>query len=411
MDCPGSRPLTRRQFLAFAGLTVAGLGALPHWIRRAGAALDSRRKKILIVLFQRGAADGLNIVPPFLDPIYVRSRPSIRIQDPTRGTEGAIDLDGRFGLHPRLAPLMPLWKTGRFAIVQAAGSHDPTRSHFDAQDFMESGTPGIKSTETGWLNRTLSAGKFRRDPLAAVSITPRLPRSMRGPFPVQSAQSADELKGGPAADTFESLYEEAADTLLAGAAKELAEASQLARKLPKFDPTELERAGYPKGRIGRDFFELARLILSDVGLRIGFLEAGGWDHHFNEGSSEGQLARRLDEVGTSIAAFFRQLGDRSEDVLLVTMTEFGRTIEENGNGGTDHGHAGVMMLFGGALRGGKVYGRWPGLEPERRFEGRDLEVTTDFRQVLGEVVDKHLGLRQLTAVFPGGPFAPLGLLR
>jgi uncharacterized protein (DUF1501 family) len=401
--------LTRRQFLACAGVAAAGFGALPGWVRRASAAARGRSKRTLVVLFQRGAADGLNIVPPFLDPIYRRSRPSIAIDDPTKGGSGAIDLDGRFGLHPALESLLPMWKDGRFALVQAAGSPDPTRSHFDAQDYMEIGTPGVKTTEDGWLNRALAGGK--PSPVEAAAISPRLPRILQGPRPALSLTRADSLaSAGGIVDSFESIYDDTIDAALSGAAHDLGEARRALANLPKTGEADLQAAGYPRSLAARDLFELSRLLKADVGLRVGFVQMGGWDHHFKEGSSDGLLARRLEELGTAVAAFYRDLGDRSEDVLLLTMTEFGRTIEENGNGGTDHGHASVMMLFGGEVRGGKVYGRWPGLEKENLFEGRDLQVTTDFRQVAGEALTKHLGLRSLGEVFPGGRFPPIGFL-
>jgi uncharacterized protein (DUF1501 family) len=409
-DCNLDKRITRRQFLTFAGgLTAAGFGALPRWVREASAQAKQGRK-VLIVLFQRGAADGLNIVPPFNDEVYRKARPSIKIEAPIAGSR-TIDLDGKFGLHPKLASLMPLWKDNRFAIVQAAGSPEETRSHFDAQDYMESGTPGVKVTQDGWLNRALVSGKIPQDPMAAISVTARLPRTLSGNFPVLAMNNADQLKGGGAVvDSFESMYDEAVDSLLSGPVKDLGEARKRLKGIPKFDPLELEKMGYPKGRTGRDFYELARVIKADLGLRVGFLEMGGWDHHYNEGGADGQLGRRLDELGGSAAAFFKDLGSMAEDVVLVTMTEFGRTIEENGNGGTDHGHASVMMLMGGRVNGGKIYGKWPGLKKENLFEERDLQVTTDFRQVLSEVLFRHLGVKDLGAVFPGGVFPPLGII-
>ncbi len=400
--------MTRRRFLALGGLTLAGWGLAPSWLRAAATAAQSSTK-VLVVLFQRGAADWLNIVPPYADPAYRKARPSIRIQEPGRG-DGALDLDGRFGLHPRLSPLLPLWKEGRFAVVHATGSPEGTRSHFDAQDYMESGTPGVKTTQDGWLNRAMSAGKVPLGPLSAVAIAGRTPRTMQGPYPVMAVSSADQLRGGGAsAESFESMYDEAVDAMLSGPARELGGARKAVAGLSKADGRAVEEAGYPKGKLGRDFFEVARLIKADVGLRVGFLEAGGWDHHYNEGSTQGQLAKRLDELGGSIAAFYKDLGARSENVLLLTMTEFGRALDENGNGGTDHGHGSAMTLFG-PVKGGKVHGRWPGLGERALYESRDLAVTTDYRAVVAEVLRGHLGVSDLSSVFPGGPDAPLGLL-
>jgi uncharacterized protein (DUF1501 family) len=400
--------MTRRRFLALGGMTLAGWALAPKWARAAAAAGRGSRK-ILVVLFQRGAADGLNIIPPYADPAYRKARPSIRIMEPGR-PEGALDLDGTFGLHPRLSPLLPLWKEGRFAVVHAAGSPDATRSHFDAQDCMESGTPGLKATQDGWLNRALTAGKVPREALAAVALAGRTPRTMQGAYPVMAVSSADQLRGGGAsADSFETVYEDAVDDLLSGPARDLGRARKAVAGLDKADGRAVEARGYPKGKLGRDFFEVARLIKADVGLRVGFLEAGGWDHHFNEGSTQGQLARRLEELGGSIAAFYKDLGSAGDSVLLLTMTEFGRTLEENGNGGTDHGHGSVMTLFG-PVKGGKVHGRWPGLGERSLYEARDLAVTTDYRSVVSEVLRGHLGLTDLSAVFPDGPDARLGLL-
>jgi len=411
--CDLSSQMTRRKFLLMSGLTVAGLGALPAWVVQAAQGLGKKTRKTLIILFQRGAADGLNIVVPFRDSIYQKARPSIRLEDPGR-KGGVIDLDGQFGLHPQLASLVPLWKQGRFAIVQAAGSPDSTRSHFDAQDYMESGTPGIKNTADGWLNRALvSSPGEGKNPLSAVAISNRLPRMLRGDQPVMVTSNIDQLRNGgqAAGGSFEEMYEDSIDALLSGAIHDVKEAKQALLKLPPGGPADLEQAGYPKGKTGKDFSQLARLIKADVGLRFGFLDMGGWDHHVNEGSTEGILAKRLQEYGQGLAAFYNDIGDRAEDVVVVTMTEFGRTIEENGDAGTDHGHASVMFLFGGKLKGGKVYGRWPGLEKENRFEERDLAVTTDFRQVLSEVLKSHLGVSNLPKVFPGfQPLSPLGFL-
>ena len=400
-------PLSRRQFLALGGFAAVSLG-LPSWARAAADAA-AKSGKTLVVVLQRGAMDGLNVVAPFGDPVYRKARPTIALAAPGRDG-GALDLDGTFGLHPALAPLMPFYKSGRLAFVQAAGSPDPTRSHFDAQDYLESGTPGVKTTEDGWLNRALTAKKLARDPLAAVAIVPRLPRALRGAFPVASLNRADELKNAPLGGSLEALYEGAVDSLLSGAARDLGEARRELDGIPKAAPDAPQAAGYPKAKIGRDLFELARILKAGLGTRVGFVEMGGWDHHFNEGGADGQLAKRLAELGGAIAAFHEDLGSRAQDVLLLTMTEFGRTVEENGNGGTDHGHASVMMLLGGAVKGGRVHGTWPGLDPKARFESRDLEVTTDFRRVAGEAAMKHLGLRDLSAVFPGGPWPGLGLI-
>lgn len=401
------RDLTRREFLALGGLAAASLG-LPSWARAAAQAA-ARSGKTLVVVLQRGAMDGLSAVVPFGDADYRKARPGIALPPPGQDG-GVLDLDGTFGLHPALAPLLPLYKDGALALVQAAGSPDGTRSHFDAQDFLESGTPGVKTTEDGWLDRALLARKVARDPLAAVAIAPRLPRVLRGAFGATAITGADALKGAPLENSLEALYDGAVDELLSGAARDLSAARQELDGVTRAAPGDSEKAGYPKARIGKDLFELARVLKAGLGTRVGFVEVGGWDTHFNQGASQGQLAKRFEELSGALAAFHADLGSRAQDVVVLTMTEFGRTVEENGNGGTDHGHASVMMVLGGKVKGGRVHGRWPGLAPEARFEGRDLEVTTDFRRVAGELATAHLGLKDLTAVFPGGPWPPLGLI-
>lgn len=401
------RRLSRREFLRLGGFAAVSLG-LPDWARAAADAAK-RSGRTLVVVLQRGAMDGLNVVVPFGDAVYRKARPTIGLPPPGKDG-GVLDLDGTFGLHPKLAPLLPLYKDGNLAFVQAAGSPDGTRSHFDAQDYLESGTPGVKTTEDGWLNRALTARRLARDPLAAVAIVPRLPRVLRGGFPVAALSRADELKGAPLEKSFEALYDGAVDALFSDAAHDLGAARRELDGIPKAAPDEPERLGYPKAKVGRDLFELARVLKAGLGTRVGFVECGGWDHHFNEGGADGQLARRLEELGQALAAFHADLGSRAQDVVVLTMTEFGRTVEENGNRGTDHGHGSVMMVLGGKVKGGRVHGRWPGLDPAARFESRDLEVTTDFRRVAGELVTSHLGLKDLSGVFPGGPWPGLGLI-
>jgi uncharacterized protein (DUF1501 family) len=410
---PEQGPYTRREFLKLMGLAGLGLWSLsvPSWIYAAADALLRRKGKTLVVLFQRGAADGLNMVVPFREREYYRLRPSIAIKAP--GQEGgALDLDGRFGLHPALGALMPLWKSGQLGLVHAAGSPDPSRSHFEAQDNMDSGTPGIKTTPDGWLNRALQELPAKsRNPLSALALSPRLPRALRGDFPVTSMASMEGYRflGGPGPqDSFEMMYEKSVDLLLSGTGQATSDSVNLLQDVLKSQP-ENALAGYGKTRTSKGLSQLARVIKAKKGLRAGFLDVGGWDHHANEGSVDGQLNGRLGDMGEAIAAFYRDLGDQAGEVVLVTMTEFGRTVQENGDRGTDHGHGSVMMVLGGELKGGRVYGEWPGMEPERLFEGRDLAVTTDFRQVLTELLDRHLGIGD-PGIFPGfqaGPY--LGL--
>ena len=406
--------VSRRFFLKSSGLALVSFGVAPRaLVRSVYAAEGRRRKKTLVVVFQRGAMDGLNVVAPYADPIYRRFRPTIALPAPRGGgRDAAFDLDGYFGLHPSLEPLLPLWKDGTLAAVQAVGSPDPTRSHFDAQDFMESGTPGVKSTEDGWINRHLqSAAAPEASPFRAVSLTPTLPRSLTGRAPAVAMSSIREFDLRPSAGTrvasgFEGMYEGAVKDVLHGTGRETFDAIQF---LKKSDPSRYAPASgvaYPRGRYGDSLKQVAQLLKADVGVEVAFTEIGGWDHHAAEGGVQGQLAQRLRELGLALAAFHKDLGDRMEDVVVVTLTEFGRTVHENGNRGTDHGHASVSLVMGGGVRGGKVQGRWPGLEERNLHEARDLAVTTDFRDLLGELLTRHLGDRDLTRVFPGYAASP-----
>jgi uncharacterized protein (DUF1501 family) len=412
---------TRRIFLRNSALAMVGIGAAPLWLKRALYAADapSVRKKILVAIFQRGAADGLNIVVPHGEKAYYALRPTIAIPRPTSGEDkaldAAIDLDGFFGLHPSLAPLKPLFDQQHLAIVDAVGSPDPTRSHFDAQDYMESGTPGLKATADGWMNRALPQQTGKASPLRALSLGPVLPRAMRGGNPALALDRIGDfqVRNAPAAKTFERLYLETKDAALQAAGRETFEAVSMLQAIQRQPYTPASGAEYPRGRFGDSLRQIAQLIKADVGVEMAFADIGGWDHHVNElgaRASEGQLANLLREYGQALSAFWQDLGDRMADVVLVTMSEFGRTAHENGNRGTDHGHANSMFVMGGAVRGGKVYGEWPGLEKEQLYENRDLALTTDFRDVLGELVARHLGNTPLSGVFPGYDPKFLGLV-
>jgi uncharacterized protein (DUF1501 family) len=358
-----------------------------------------------VCLFQRGAVDGLNMIVPHGEALYYQERPRIAI--PARDV---IDLDGHFGLHPSLAPLKELWDNKSLAAIQAIGSPDGTRSHFDAQDYMESGTPGVKSTTDGWANRFCQHDREHADtPFRAVAFGPQLPRILAGSAPslaIDDLQAfglriPQEAARDKLTRAFEELYEGAGTGLLASSSREGFEAVQL---LKRADPTQYQPANgaeYPQGRLGKTLLQIAQLIKSNVGVEIAFADCSGWDTHVNQGSSQGQLAARLRELGQALAAFNRDLGERMRSVVVLTMSEFGRTIRENGNSGTDHGHATAMFALGGPVNGGRVLGRWPGLDPAQRFEGRDVAVTTDFRDLFGEILQRHLGATELAAVFPG----------
>jgi len=401
--------VTRRLFLKSSGLALVSFGAVPKVLLRAAAADGGpRRRKVLVVVFQRGACDGLNTVIPYGEAAYRALRPTIAVPAPQGpGGGGALDLDGFFGLHPALAPLLPFWKDGTLAVVHAVGSPDSTRSHFDAQDFMESGTPGLKSTEDGWMNRHLQrAADPAATPLRAVSLTPTLPRSLAGRAPAVAVTDLAGFRlpsgaGEPAARGLERMYEGAVGDALHGAGRETFEAIAALQRTDPARRVPEHGAEYPRARIGDSLRQVAQLVKADLGLEMAFAEMGGWDHHAAEGGLQGQLAARLRELGGALAAFAADLGPRLQDVVLVTLTEFGRTVRENGNRGTDHGHAGVSFVLGGPVRGGKVHGRWPGLSPEALFEERDLALTTDFRDLLGEILAGHMGAQDLGRVFPG----------
>jgi uncharacterized protein (DUF1501 family) len=399
--------LSRRVFMKNGGMALLSLGFAPAFLARTVEAAGAVRRKVLITIFQRGAVDGLNMVVPFGEREYYASRPSIAVPRPN-ATDGALDLDGFFGLHPRLAPLKPLWDARQLAIVHASGSPDGTRSHFDAQDYMETATPGVKSTQDGWLNRYLHAKEHAEaTPFRAVALAGQLPRSLQGLAPALAIGQIGQfgIRAGQATEmvqaSFESEYAAAADKVLNRTG---GQAFDAIRMLKAADPAKYQAengAEYPRSGYGEALRQIAQLVKADVGLEVAFAETGGWDTHVNQGASAGQLGTRLDDFGRGIAALVRDLGDRMGDIVILTMSEFGRAVAENGNRGTDHGHGNAMLIIGGQnVRGGKVYGRWPGLAREQRYDGRDLAVTTDFRSVFAEVVRGHLGVTDTRSIFP-----------
>jgi uncharacterized protein (DUF1501 family) len=400
--------LTRRSFIRTSAIALGVAGTAPAWLLRAAAkgAQGKNGRKILVAIFQRGAADGLNIVVPFFEPRYYQLRPSIAIAQPGK-PNGGLDLDGRFALHPALQPLKAMWDSRQLAIVHSAGSHDPSRSHFDAQEFMECGTPGMKR-EDGWLNRALPPVAPDSSPVRAIASGAQLPKTLQGS---RGAIAVDGLPRFQVADKanaelLEHLYSASPDAQLKAQGQATFDAVKLIESIRTRPYAPAAGAQYV-GDFGQRLQQIARLIKADVGVEVAFADIGGWDNHSNE---NGQLTTQLRQFGSSIAAFTQDLGDRMEDVVLVTMSEFGRTAAENGNAGTDHGHGNVMMVLGGGVRGGRLYGEWSGLEPEQLYERRDLAVTTDFRDVLGEVVSGQLG-QKVDQVFPGyTPKTSLGLL-
>ncbi len=405
---------TRRSFLKDGALALVALGSVPRFLlRTAEAEAINGRPRILIAVFQRGAVDGLSMVVPHAEPAYYSARRSIAIARPAVGNaETVIDLDGRFGLHPALAPLTPLWEARRLAIVHACGSPAATRSHFDAQDYMESGTPDVRSTSDGWLSRGLEAvPTSTASPFRAVAMGTRLPRSLRGNLGAIAMSSvADFDVKAPAASRagmidarhgFESMYEQGVRDVLYGTGRETFEAVKILKAANPGRNAPANGARYPSGRFGEHLRQIAQLIKADIGVQVAFADIGGWDTHAAQGNERGQLATRFREFAEALAALDRDLGDRMADVVVLTMSEFGRTVAENGNRGTDHGHATAMLVMGGPVRGGRVYGRWPGLDVSQLVDRRDLAVTTDFRDLFAEVAIRHLRVPSTSALFPG----------
>jgi len=400
---------SRRVFLRNGGLALVSLGFAPSFLTRTLAAAGRARRKALIAIFQRGAVDGLNVVVPFGEKTYYQVRPTIAIPRPG-SADGAINLDGFFAFHPRLAALKPFYDARQLAIVHACGSPDTTRSHFDAQDYLESATPGLKSTQDGWLNRYLQAKKTEEGTaFRAVSLTSQLPRSLQGLAPALALRQIGQFGVRGDAEvgaSFEEQYAAAADTVLNGVGREAFDAIRTLKTAAPQRYQPAHGAEYPRSAYGQALKQIAQLIKADVGLEVAFAESNGWDHHVNEGSTQGQLAARLEDFARGIAALVTDLGDRMADTVILTMSEFGRAVSENGNRGTDHGHGNAMLVVGGPVRGGRVYGKWPGLAPDQRFEGRDLAVTTDFRDVFGEVVVRHMGIADPRPIFPGYDIKP-----
>ena len=409
--------MNRRFFLKSGGVALASIGvslSAPTFLQRAVLAnvtnaFTGGRRKTLIAIFQRGAVDGLNMVVPFGESNYYSLRPSIAIPKPQDGNaDAAINLDGFFGLHPMMNSFKPLWDSKRLAIVHASGSPDNTRSHFDAQDYMESATPGVKSTNDGWLNRYLQSKQdSEKSPFRAVSLTQTMPRVLQGraaalaisnlrDFNIRAGKSSPSVQGG-----FEEIYSHTKNDSLAGTGRETFEAVNYLNKVNPAQYKPENGAQYPRNPFGNSLLQIAQLIKAGVGLEVAFTDIGGWDTHVNEGNSRGQLGNLLQQFTAGISALYADLGPRMDDVVILTMSEFGRTVRENGNRGTDHGHANAMFVLGNSVRGGKIYGTWPGLKNDQLYEGRDLALTTDFRDVFGEIASRHLGTTNLTSVFPG----------
>jgi uncharacterized protein (DUF1501 family) len=409
---------TRRMFLNAGGIALFTLGAGPQFLARTALAAPGPgpvlRRKVLVTIFQRGAMDGLMAVPPLDDATLRRLRPRLAMSAArTAGGEAVLDLGTGFGLHPAFAPLLPLWREKRLAVVHAVGSPDPTRSHFDAQDYLETGTPGRKGTASGWLNRAVGLLGHEGSPLRAVAMTAALPRSLYGDEPaVAVTDLADfRLQQPKAGQGFEALYQKTSQELLRGTASDTFEAVGMLSAAETTAYRPAHGAVYPRSPLGEAMRQIALLIKADVGLEVAFAESGGWDTHVQQGTVQGSFARRARDLAEAVQAFWTDLGSRQDDVLLTTLTEFGRTVRENGSGGTDHGHGSCLFVLGNRVQGGKVHGTFPGLDSKVLFEGRDLPVTTDFRSVFCELAGGHLGIRDDAALFPGWTGRRLPLLR
>ena len=403
-DSRNSQIIGRREFIRAATLAASGAVIFgPHaWVARASSVVNSRKR--LVLVFLRGALDGLNVVVPYDESNYYENRPSIAI--PRIGEGAVLDLDGHFGLNPALASLMPAWKEGSLAFVHSCGSPDPTRSHFDAQDYIESGTPGIRTTPDGWMNRTLAALPGKHQPTEALSVGAVLPRIFSGSMPVanvspgRGAARPLPLDNPRIERVFDRLYN-GRDPLSKAYQEGRAARQRLLGELRQ-DMAEADNGAPGPEGFPNDAARLAWLIQRDSSVRLAFISLGGWDTHVNQGSIGGQLANHLKPLGDGLADFAKRLGSAYDDTVILVLSEFGRTVRENGNGGTDHGHGNVMWIMGGPVRGGRVYGRWSGLSPGDLYQERDLAVTTDFREPIVQVLLTHLGLSaiQIQKIFP-----------
>jgi uncharacterized protein (DUF1501 family) len=400
--------LTRRLFLKAGGAALFTLGAGPQFLTRTALAASGGvgRRKVLVTIFQRGAMDGLMAVAPLSADLRAL-RPRLAMP-----SKEVLDLGVDFGLHPAFEPLLPLWQEKRLGIVHAVGSPDSTRSHFDAQDYMETGTPGRKGTPSGWLNRAVGLLGHEGSPFRAVALTPALPRSLYGDEPALAVADLADFKAPAAGQSFEELYRQTSQKVLHDTADDTFQAMDMLtpEKVARYRPANAAR--YPQTPLGQALRQIALLVKSEVGLEVAFAESGGWDTHVQQGTANGSFARQARDLAGSIHAFWTDLGPAwQDDVLLTTMTEFGRTVRENGSGGTDHGHGSCLFVLGNRVQGGKVHGSFPGLDREALYEGRDLPVTTDFRAVFCELAGKHLGIAEDARLFPGWAGKRLPLIR
>ncbi len=420
--------ITRRRFLQSAAV-LGGTVAWPQWMPRLAFAprQSAPRGDTLVVVFLRGAADALNIIVPHGESAYYARRPTLGIPRPddSRAAAGlrAVDLDGFFGLHPALRPLLPAWQAGQLAPIHACGAPDESRSHFRAMELMERGVDDERGPASGWIGRHLATTNTgNSSPLRAVGLGQMPQRSLSGAVPISALRSiADFHLGGDARAVAQmqaglaSLYGNGG--VQAAGQPELSlvgqETLEMLDTLQALDPRGYQPSGdqpYPDSEFGLGLRQIAMLIKAEVGLEVAAIDVGGWDTHFAQGGSQGLMAGLLSDLAQGLAAFHADLFDWASRLTIVTMSEFGRRVQENGSLGTDHGHGSLMMLMGGHVVGGQVHGRWPGLGAGQLVGPGDLDVTTDYRDVLAEVCQKRLNNTALDAIFPGYQANPRGFL-
>lgn len=419
--------ISRKAFVKAGGLALfgIGMGGIPAFMAQAASQTQTpklfKRKKILVSIFQRGAMDGLMAVCPFSDPYLKAARPSLFMSAAKElNSSPLIDLDGRFGLHPGMQAFESMFREKRLAIVHGMGSPNNTRSHFDAQDYMESGTPFSKSTSSGWLNRAAGLLGHEASPFQAVSLTSSMPRSFYGDTPsvaISNLQDfAIQMRGNPnaanrVAKSFEDLYDQTTSELMKTTGKESFEAVKILQNIDVKNYKPASKALYPNSPLGNSLKQIAQLIKMDVGLEVAFAESGGWDTHFNQGTANGIFARNVNDLSQSIMAFWNDMELYQDDLLLMTMTEFGRTVKQNGTGGTDHGRASCNFILGNNVNGGMVHGRVEPLAVENLEDGRDLAVSTDFRSIFSEVAEYHLQIADTSLLFPGFEGHGIGVMK
>ena len=398
--------MKRRKFLEHFAWATGGM-LIPvgsrSWVARKANQVKNPQR--LVVIFLRGGIDGLNVVVPHQETDYYDVRPSIAIPYPGE-PEGIIDLNGFFGLHPALSDLVPFWGKKELAFIYNCGSPDQTRSHFDAQNYIESGTPGIKSTQDGWMNRLLAVLPTDR-PTQALNVGITTPRILQGKMAVANLRPGKNslrklsIDRPPVHQAFARLYSDDSD--LAQAYRKGVEAREII--MAELNQEMMSASGNATSVNGfvDDAKEVGKLIRGDARTQLAFMNVGGWDSHVGE---KFILNRSLTHLGQGLATLVQELDNVYDNTVILVISEFGRTVKENGNQGTDHGHGNVMWLLGGAIRGGQIYGKWEGLGDSVLYEGRDLPVTTDFREAIASILLNHISISQseLGNIFPGYQF-------